>query len=60
MALVGREYWGGLIDWLRDRMLEDGNISEADLSLITICETPEDVLELVSSEREMLRSLTAW
>ena len=60
VALVGREYWGGLIDWLRERMLADGNIDERDLAMINICETPEDVLELVRAESAMLRSLTAW
>jgi uncharacterized protein (TIGR00730 family) len=60
VALVGQEYWGGLVDWLRARMLEDGNIGEEDLGLINICETPEDVLELVRAEGAMLRSLTAW
>jgi uncharacterized protein (TIGR00730 family) len=60
VALVGKEYWGGLIDWLRARMLEDGNIDERDLRLINICETPEDVLELVRAEGAALRSLTAW
>jgi uncharacterized protein (TIGR00730 family) len=60
IALVGREYWGWLLDWLRARMLEDGNIDERDLSLINICETPQDVLELVSAESALLRSLTAW
>jgi len=60
VALVGREFWGGLIDWLRERMLAAGNIGEADLALINICETPTDVLELVRAEGQMLRSLTAW
>lgn len=60
VALIGREYWGGLIDWLRERMLADGKIDERDLALINICETPEDALELVRSESAMLRSLTAW
>jgi uncharacterized protein (TIGR00730 family) len=60
VALVGKDYWGGLIDWLRAQMLSDGNIGEDDLQLINICETPEDVLELVSAESAMLRSLTAW
>jgi uncharacterized protein (TIGR00730 family) len=60
VALVGREFWGGMIDWLRERMLAVGNIGEDDLSLINICETPEDVLELVRAEGEALRSLTAW
>ncbi|MBJ7355189.1 MAG: TIGR00730 family Rossman fold protein [Thermoleophilaceae bacterium] len=60
VALVGQEFWGGMIDWLRERMLGNGNIGEADLSMINVCETPEDVLELVKSESQMLRSLTAW
>lgn len=60
VALVGREFWGGLIDWLRERMLATGNIGEEDLALINICETPEDVLELVRAESQLLRSLTAW
>ncbi|MGK2878355.1 MAG: TIGR00730 family Rossman fold protein [Solirubrobacterales bacterium] len=60
VALVGKEHWGGLIDWLRERMLADGNIDARDLGLINICETPIDVLELVRAESAMLRSLTAW
>ncbi|MBJ7458150.1 MAG: TIGR00730 family Rossman fold protein [Thermoleophilaceae bacterium] len=60
VALVGRGYWGGLIDWLRERMVADGNIDARDLSRINICETPLDVLELVREESAMLRSLTTW
>lgn len=60
VALVGQEFWGGMIDWLRERMLAAGNIGEEDLALINICETPEDVLGLVRAESQMLRSLTAW
>ena len=60
VALVGEEYWGGLVDWLRERMVDGGNIAESDLRLINICETPQDVLELVRAESAMLRSLTAW
>lgn len=60
VALVGRHYWGGLVDWLREKMLEGQNIDEADLQLVHVCETPEEVRELIGSEGAMLRALTVW
>lgn len=60
VALVGSEYWGGLIDWLRERMLEEGKINRGDLELIRLCDTADEVRELVTAESQALRSLTAW
>ncbi|WP_353197591.1 TIGR00730 family Rossman fold protein, partial [Parapedobacter defluvii] len=31
IVLVGEAYWGGLFDWVKNRMLEEGNISPEDL-----------------------------
>ncbi|MCB0905349.1 MAG: TIGR00730 family Rossman fold protein, partial [Actinobacteria bacterium] len=36
IVLVGTDYWGGLLDWLRSSALEHGTISPADLDLVTI------------------------
>ncbi|MGI8559740.1 MAG: TIGR00730 family Rossman fold protein [Solirubrobacteraceae bacterium] len=47
VILVGREYWGGLLDWVRGPMLAEGNISPEDTELIQIVEQPEQVCELV-------------
>jgi predicted Rossmann-fold nucleotide-binding protein len=45
MVLVGSEYWGGLVDWIRQVMLEkEGNISPGDMDLFTIVDTAEDVV----------------
>lgn len=60
VALVGSEYWSGLTDWLRDRMLEAGNIDRGDLELIRVCDTAEEVRDLVTAESQALRELTAW
>lgn len=60
VALVGNEYWDGMFDWLRDRMLAEGKIDEQDLGLIRVCEDPREVLALVTEESERLRELTAW
>lgn len=47
IVLVGSEFWGGLIDWVRSTMLEAGNISEKDLDLINIVDTPTDAVRVI-------------
>ncbi|WP_430780906.1 TIGR00730 family Rossman fold protein [Actinoplanes sp. G11-F43] len=44
VILMGTEYWGGLLDWMKRRMLDDGKISAADLDLIQVT---DDVAEAV-------------
>ncbi len=44
MVLVGRKYWQGLINWLEDVMLVEGNINPEDLALFEIVDTAEDVV----------------
>jgi uncharacterized protein (TIGR00730 family) len=45
IILVGTEFWGGLIDWIKQVMLEkEKNISPEDLNLIKIVDTPEEVV----------------
>ena len=47
IVLVGRSFWGGLIDWLKDQMLANGTISEADLHLINIIDEPDAVVDFI-------------
>lgn len=44
MVLVGRKYWQGLINWLEDVMLVEGNIHPEDLALFEIVDTSEEVV----------------
>lgn len=44
IVLYKSEYWNGLIDWLKNRMIQDGFASETDMELITIKDTPEEVV----------------
>ncbi|HRO45665.1 TIGR00730 family Rossman fold protein [Agriterribacter sp.] len=44
MVLVGRKYWQGLINWLEDVMLVEGNINPEDLALFEIVDTSEEVV----------------
>ena len=47
ILLVGRDYWAGLVDWLRARVLAEGNINESDLELFRIVDTAEEVMDSI-------------
>jgi uncharacterized protein (TIGR00730 family) len=49
VILVGSDYWRGLVDWLGERMLAEGNISPQDLDLITLTDDPAEVRERLMS-----------
>jgi len=44
LILVGSEYWGGLVGWMKQTMLlQHKNISPNDLDLLKIADTPDEV-----------------
>lgn len=48
LVLVGREYWSGLIEWIRSIMLEkEKTISAEDFALLKLADTPEEVTQHV-------------
>jgi uncharacterized protein (TIGR00730 family) len=48
VVLIGKEYWTGLIDWVKMAMLEmEGNISEKDLDLFGIVDTPLEAFNYI-------------
>lgn len=49
IILVGTEFWTGLMDWVKNTMLEVKNISPHDLDLIKMVDTPEEVVEIIDS-----------
>jgi len=47
VVLFGTEYWRGLLQWLQDRMLEEGKISKGDLDLMLTTDSPAEVCDLI-------------
>ncbi len=47
IILVGTEFWKGLINWLKQTLLKEGTISEKDLELISIVDSPKEVLKII-------------
>lgn len=46
IILVGKKYWSGLIEWVKEVMLqEEHNISPEDLNIFVIVDTPDEAVE---------------
>lgn len=43
IILVGRDYWSGLVDWIKEKMLAAGNIHGEDMLFFNIIDDPEEV-----------------
>lgn len=47
IVLVGKEFWGGLIDWIKNTQLTNGLISEKDLGLFRLVDTAEEAVNKI-------------
>jgi len=45
---MGSEYWNGLLDWITNVMLrQHGYISQEDMNVFTVCDTPEQAAKII-------------
>ncbi|HFB99603.1 MAG TPA: TIGR00730 family Rossman fold protein [Phaeodactylibacter sp.] len=48
VILVGKKFWGGMIDWIKESMLDyAGNISPKDMDLIPLTDDPDEVIRII-------------
>ena len=47
VVLIGRDYWRGLMNWVVNTVLGEGNISPEDLSLTTITDDLDEVVRVI-------------
>ncbi|MGE5385690.1 MAG: TIGR00730 family Rossman fold protein [Betaproteobacteria bacterium] len=69
LILVCSDFWKGLIDWVKDRLVSEKMIDPDDIDLIQLIDTPEEIVgaifkhyetrsfSLLPSEREMMLNL---
>lgn len=69
LILVGSEFWQGLVDWIRGRLLADGMVGPGDPELLRVIDDPDAVIEAIfdfyqtpgfepsASERERMLNL---
>lgn len=47
IVLVGSEFWGGLVEWIKDKMIKSGTISPDDTSLFKVIDDPAEVIAYI-------------
>jgi uncharacterized protein (TIGR00730 family) len=57
VVLFGRQYWSGMLAWLREEALRSGKISEHDFDLFHVTDSPAEVAEIVTRSQSSLTHL---
>ena len=52
VILVERAFWSGLLDWFRDRLIEEGMINPDDMNLVQIIDEPEEIVTAIFKHYE--------
>ncbi|MFA5144626.1 MAG: TIGR00730 family Rossman fold protein [Candidatus Omnitrophota bacterium] len=47
VVVFGSEYWQGMLDWIKYSALKNGNISQKDLDIFTVTDSPEGVVAAI-------------
>lgn len=49
LVFMGRSYWQPLLDFLQNTMVKEGTIDEADFARLTVSDSPEEVVQSITS-----------
>jgi len=52
LILVCSEFWQGMIDWFKDRLIAEGMVDPEDINLIQVIDEPEKVVEAIFKHYE--------
>ncbi len=58
VVLVGTDYWGGLVDWLRDTVAPTGKIAGADLNLFAVTDDAAEAVHIITETNKGRRRET--
>jgi hypothetical protein len=47
VILVGSDYWSGLIDWIKSRLLAEKRISAENVDILQVMDDPEEIVHTV-------------
>jgi len=51
IVLVGRDFWTGMIDWLKDRVLAEDYITAADVDQIPVTDDLDEVVDIITARK---------
>jgi uncharacterized protein (TIGR00730 family) len=47
IVMVGKKFWQGWLKWVKEILIEEGMISEEDLDLFNLVDTPEEAVKVI-------------
>jgi uncharacterized protein (TIGR00730 family) len=47
VILMGSKFWGGLVEWIKNKMIGDGMISPENLDLFHVLDDPQRAVQIV-------------
>ncbi len=48
IVLVGKKFWSGMVDWIKNALLEEKNISAADLDLFKVVDSADEAIKIIN------------
>lgn len=57
VVLYGSDYWKVLLDWVGNVALKEGKISEQDLKLLHVTDSPAEVVQIIADSQNSLREV---
>jgi len=57
VVLFGKDYWSGMLEWVKGPMLAEGKISEEDMRRLHLTDSPAEVVEIVVRSQDSLRKM---
>jgi uncharacterized protein (TIGR00730 family) len=54
VVLVGSAYWNGLIEWVRDYAWKEGKVTDLDLRLLNVTDSPAEVVKIIVDSQSSL------
>jgi uncharacterized protein (TIGR00730 family) len=54
VVLFGSVYWGGLLSWIGDYAMKEGKVTEQDLKLLHLTDSPAEVVQIIIDSQERL------
>jgi len=52
--LLGKKYWGGLVDWVTEVMVKEGKISPEDLDILHVVDDQEEIVAGIHAVRKAM------
>ena len=56
VVLFGSAYWTGLLNWIRDVLLKEGKVTEQDLKLLHLTDSPAEVVRIIVDSQGALEA----